>query len=78
MPGEELATWLLCLTAADLPGGATALARKLRENQTPVVGRIIEERVVLDPRTVLPIEDGALIQAISGVLSAMTSSMASD
>jgi L-seryl-tRNA(Ser) seleniumtransferase len=78
MPGEELATWLLCLTAADLPGGATTLARKLRENQTPVVGRIIEERVVLDPRTVLPIEDGTLIEAVSGVLSAMTGSMSSD
>ena len=64
LPGETLPTWLLSLPAEKLPGGATALARRLREHRPPVVGRITEERVVLDPRTVLPTEEETLLAAV--------------
>ena len=69
LPGETLPTWLLNLPGDDLSGGATTLARRLRGHRTPVVGRIVGERVVLDPRTVLPMEEEALLTAVEEVAS---------
>jgi L-seryl-tRNA(Ser) seleniumtransferase len=43
---------------------AEALAARLRSNEPPVVARIERGAVLLDARTVLPGEDGALIDAI--------------
>jgi L-seryl-tRNA(Ser) seleniumtransferase len=44
--------------------GVTELARRLRLGQPPVVARIEHERLLLDPRTVLPEEDVSLIAAV--------------
>ncbi|MBI4312195.1 MAG: L-seryl-tRNA(Sec) selenium transferase [Chloroflexi bacterium] len=55
LPGETLPTWLVALDAAG--AGADALAARLRDGRPPVVGRIQDDRVVLDPRTVLPDEE---------------------
>ena len=38
--------------------------RRLRESSTPVIARIEEDRVLLDPRTVLPEEEGPLLDAL--------------
>ena len=60
LPGETLPTWLLAL-----PGpGEEEVARRLRHHRPPVVGRIEEDRLCLDPRTVLPEEDPLLLQAV--------------
>src|SRR5207237_254381 len=61
LPGERLATTVLALT----PGrrGANDLLRRLRESEPPVIGRIEQDRVLLDPRTVLPGEDDVLLEA---------------
>ena len=61
LPGETLPTWLLALVADDLPGGAQGLAGRLRHAEVPVIARIEEDRVVIDPRTVLPGEEDALV-----------------
>jgi len=50
-------------------GGATDVLRRLREHEPAVVGRIVEERVLLDPRTVLPGEDDAVVDAVARALS---------
>ena len=58
LPGGTLPTRLLALTADGLPGGAQGLARRLREAETPVIARIEDGRVVIDPRTVAPRRGG--------------------
>jgi len=60
LPGEMLPTFLLALIVLSPDG----FARSLRTGQTAVVSRIEEGRVLFDPRTVLPDEDEALLQAI--------------
>ena len=62
LPGERLPTTALALTSR--PARATELLRRLREHAPPVIGRIDQERVLLDPRTVLPDEDDALLDAV--------------
>jgi L-seryl-tRNA(Ser) seleniumtransferase len=65
LPGETLPTSLLSLGA----GGAEALAARLRRGEPPVIGRIEDERVLLDPRTVLPEQDDALLKVVGRALS---------
>ena len=67
LPGEQLATTVLAITARR--GGAADLLRRLREHEPPVIGRIVEERVLLDPRTVLPGEDEVVIAAVLAELA---------
>jgi L-seryl-tRNA(Ser) seleniumtransferase len=63
LPGETLPTRLLRLRPSGA-GGAEALAARLRRTDPPVVGRIEDDRLLLDPRTVLPDEDAALLAAL--------------
>ncbi|GBD10601.1 L-seryl-tRNA(Sec) selenium transferase [bacterium HR23] len=70
LPGETLPTWLVALSAEGVPGGAKELARRLRSHTPPVIARIQEEQVVLDPRTVLPDEEQALLAAVRWALGA--------
>ncbi|GAC1328392.1 MAG: L-seryl-tRNA(Sec) selenium transferase [Candidatus Dormibacteria bacterium] len=60
LPGQTLAGFALAIS----PGrGATALARRLREGEPPVVARIENGRVLLDPRTVPLADDASLLEA---------------
>ncbi|MBI3960320.1 MAG: L-seryl-tRNA(Sec) selenium transferase [Chloroflexi bacterium] len=61
LPGETLPTFLLALVAPH----PDELAARLRRSNPPVVGRIQQERLLFDPRTVLLDEDEALLSAIS-------------
>jgi L-seryl-tRNA(Ser) seleniumtransferase len=67
LPGERLPTSALAIRPGR--GGAAALLRRLREHEPPVIGRIVEERVLLDPRTVLPGEDDAVVEAVLAALA---------
>jgi L-seryl-tRNA(Ser) seleniumtransferase len=67
LPGERLPTTALAI--AGRPGRAADLLRRLREHEPPVIGRIEQERVLLDPRTVLPDEDDALLDAVVAALA---------
>jgi L-seryl-tRNA(Ser) seleniumtransferase len=51
------------------PGGAERLAAALRAADPPVLGRVSEERVLLDPRAVPPVWDGHVADAIRGALA---------
>ncbi len=64
LPGETLPTWLLALPSAD----PAALLAALRRAPAPVVARIADGAVVLDPRTVLDGEEGALLEALEKAL----------
>jgi len=68
LPGETLPTWLLALTPSGLLGGAQSLASRLRDAEQPVIARIEEGMVVIDPRTVLPGEEDGLISSLKDAL----------
>jgi len=67
LPEESLPTKLLAL-ASTPDRSAEALAARLRQSEPPVVARIEHDTVLLDPRTVHPREDRALIEAVRAAL----------
>ena len=68
LPGETLPSWVLCLDCDDIPGGAAELMRRLRASDSPIIARIEDDRVLLDPRTVLPEEDATLITTLHAAI----------
>ena len=64
LPGETLPTWLVSVAGASMPGGAEGIARGLRGSDPPVLARIEDDRVLIDPRTVLPAEGTDLMRAL--------------
>jgi L-seryl-tRNA(Ser) seleniumtransferase len=62
LPTVELPTAGLALGATD--AAARALDAALRVGDPPVVGRVVEDRLFLDCRTVLPSQVGALVKAL--------------
>jgi L-seryl-tRNA(Ser) seleniumtransferase len=58
-PEQSLPTWLLAV-----PGDAVEQERRLRAHTPPVIGRIENNRFVLDLRTVFPQEEADLIRAL--------------
>ena len=61
LPGQTLPTSVLSIDPA---GKIEDFVRSLRESPVAVVARIENNRVILDPRTVLPDQDDAVIEAI--------------
>lgn len=62
LPGTSLATHLVAIEPATM--SADELAVTLRNEPTPVIGRIQDGRFMLDPRTVLPDQVDTLIDSI--------------
>jgi L-seryl-tRNA(Ser) seleniumtransferase len=68
LPGETLPSWTLAVT----PNGAGSpenLLSALRSQKIPLIGRIEEDTVRLDPRTVLPEQDDAVQRAVISALA---------
>jgi L-seryl-tRNA(Ser) seleniumtransferase len=66
LPEETLPTWVVALPA----DGPQALLTRLRRQDPPIVARVEEDRVVLDPRTVLPEEEDLLLASAAQALDA--------
>lgn len=64
LPGETLPTYLLALKV-DQPN---KFLGKLRQAHPPVIARVLDDRVVFDPRTVLPEQEGALLVGLENAL----------
>ncbi len=60
LPGETLPTWAVVLR----PRNATRMAAMLRAWEPPIIARVEEDAVWLDPRTVLPEQDEALLEGV--------------
>ena len=60
-PGQTLPTKRLKIA---IDQSAEKLAAKLRSNETPIIGRIEDDRLFLDPRTVLPEERAEVAKAL--------------
>ena len=65
LPGETLPTRLVTLD----PASPDAASAKLRAGDPPVITRIEEGRLVLDPRTVLPEQEAALLRLVAEAIS---------
>lgn len=66
LPGETLPTYCLALPQTRTP--VTDLSRRLRESDPPTMGRIEDDRILLDPRTVQESEDADLVATVSKCL----------
>jgi L-seryl-tRNA(Ser) seleniumtransferase len=64
-PGLTLKTWLVQITSRH---SADDLAGRLRSGSTPVIGRIVDGHVVLDPRTILPDQVALTARALRSAL----------
>jgi len=65
-PGVELPTWLVAIANDEL--SPDALEERLRRATPPVIARIERDRVLLDLRTVLPVQDAQLATLVRGIL----------
>ena len=65
LPGENLPTYLLALDVKS----PDKFLEKLRQQQPPIIARTENDRILLDPRTVLPEQEGALIVGLKNSLA---------
>ena len=65
VPTQKLDTWCVALTPAEM--SVDRLAARLRTGQPAVVGRVRDERLYLDLRTVFPRQDLDLVAAVRAV-----------
>jgi L-seryl-tRNA(Ser) seleniumtransferase len=64
LPGETLPTALCAVQRPDGTQDIAELSAHLRSGHPAVVGRVLHTRLLLDPRTVLPEQDNALLSAL--------------
>jgi len=64
LPEESLPTYVLAIA----PRHPAALTRKLRLLNPPIIARIEKERVLFDPRTVLPEQDTVFLDGLKQLL----------
>jgi L-seryl-tRNA(Ser) seleniumtransferase len=64
LPEETLTTWLLSLSVKS----PNAFAKKLRSWKVPIISRVEDDRVKLDPRTVLPEQETDLLEAVRSLI----------
>ncbi|MFQ5946265.1 MAG: L-seryl-tRNA(Sec) selenium transferase [Anaerolineae bacterium] len=65
LPEETLPSWLVSLVVPS----ADRLSRRLREGDPPIVARVEDGRLILDPRTVQAEQDELLISGMRNALS---------
>lgn len=68
LPGETLPTYVLALDVAK----PDAFAAAMRGEPLPIIARIQDGRVLLDPRTVFPAQEKALVDSIKHLLEMTT------
>ncbi|MBC7879377.1 MAG: L-seryl-tRNA(Sec) selenium transferase [Anaerolineales bacterium] len=64
LPGESIKTWLLSLEVKS----PDKFLKKLRNQNPPIIARTENDRVLFDPRTVLPEQEGALLVGLKNAL----------
>jgi len=69
-PGAKLRTWLVRLDPGTRHLTPDTLAARLRGGTPPIIARIADDRVVLDPRTIFPDELESVARAVRAALDA--------
>ena len=72
LPGDTLPTCLLAIGDSKKPALAHKIARHLRLQKNPIIGRISENILLLDPRTVSPGDDEAVIMGLQKAIESIT------
>jgi L-seryl-tRNA(Ser) seleniumtransferase len=67
LPGESLPTILLSLSV-ESPDG---FMKRLRAQNPPIIARTMNDKVLIDPRTVLPEQEGALLVGLKNIFQEM-------
>ena len=67
LPGEVLPSRVVAIAGSG--SRVLALAQRLRQGPPAVIGRVEGDKLLLDPRTVLPEQDKALVGALRAALS---------
>ncbi len=65
LPGESMPTVLLSLEVNSIE----RFLRALRRNSPPIIARTENDKILLDPRTVLPEQEGALLVGLKNILN---------
>ncbi len=68
LPGETLESVALRLDCAALSQSAESVLASLRHSDQPIIGRIEDDAVLLDARTVLPTQDKAVASALQSLI----------
>ncbi len=72
LPGSVLPTRVVAIGLKGSRGNIVqSLARSLRRNVPPVIARVSEDVLLLDPRTVLPEEDEIVLQALTEAVTGL-------
>ena len=66
LPDQNLPTTLLVIAPKNI--SAQALVEKLRQCRPPIITRIQNEQVLIDPRTLLKGEDATIVESLSQIL----------
>jgi len=67
LPDESFPTFLLSLTVES----PDRFLKRLRAQNPPIIARTVNDKVLLDPRTVLPEQEGALLVGLKNVFQEM-------
>jgi len=67
LPGESMKTWVLALSVKS----PDRFMAELRKSDPPLIARTENDRVLLDPRTVLPEQDELLLEILSTRMAQM-------
>jgi len=65
IPAQELSTWCVALKPSDM--SVDRLATALRSGMPSVIGRVQQDRLLLDLRSVLPRQDAQLVDAVEAL-----------
>ncbi len=63
LPGQDLPTYLLALHCKSTPRATAAL----RQQDPPIIARVQEDLLLLDPRTILPWQDKDLLKGLKSI-----------
>jgi L-seryl-tRNA(Ser) seleniumtransferase len=77
LPGSTLPTKLAAIATPGKKRGpslAQTLAQRLRSQETPIIGRISGDALLLDPRTVFPEEDEIILKALKELATVLKAS----
>lgn len=69
LPGESLPTWLVSINKYTHQERVNSIADRLRAQDPPIIARIQDDHILLDPRTVLVDQDDALVKGVQNALA---------
>ena len=69
LPDQTLPSWVLAIDSKGFAGRGNELARRLRLLRPAIIGRIENEKILIDSRTVLPGQDVQLVDGVMKVLN---------